>query len=98
LLTLHPFPTRRSSDLTAQGPVTIDLRDSVDDIMANQAVADALTEMIGAVVEEDSRLVRFGSDIFPEEAIERFSKGDFRRIKDFLDRKSTRLNSSHVAI
>jgi hypothetical protein len=74
---------------TADGPQTIDLRDSVDDLLANEAVASALTEMIGQAVEEDTRLVRFGSDIFPEEAIERFSKGDFRRIKDFLDEPET---------
>ena len=68
---------------------TIDLRQPIDDILADEAVAQALTGMINAVVDEDTRLVRFGSDIFPEEAIERFSKGDFRRIKDFLDEPDT---------
>jgi hypothetical protein len=74
---------------TPDGPVTVDLRDPVDDILANEAVASALREMVGAAVEEDGRLIRFGSDIFPEEAVERFSKGDFRRIKDFLDEPET---------
>lgn len=74
---------------TDEGPIVFDLRDSAEDIMANEALAGALTELISAIVDEDSRLVRFGSDIFPEEAIERFSKGDFRRIKDFLDEPET---------
>ena len=37
----------------------------------------------------DAILRTTGSDIFPEEAIERFSKGDFRRIKDFLQEPET---------
>ena len=74
---------------TPDGPVTIDLRNSVDEIFGDTAVASALAGLINAAVEEDSRLVRFGSDIFPEEAIDRFSKGDFRRIKDFLDEPET---------
>jgi hypothetical protein len=74
---------------TDDGPITFDLRDSVDDLMANDALADALTELFGAIMQEDSRLVRFGSEVFPEEAIERFSKGDFRRIKDFLEEPET---------
>jgi hypothetical protein len=74
---------------TDEGPITFDLRDPVDDLMANQALANALTELFGAIVAEDSRLVHFGSEVFPEEAIERFSKGDFRRIKDFLDEPET---------
>lgn len=74
---------------TADGPATIDLRQEPEDIMADEAVAAALMEMINAAVEEDARIVRFGSDVFPEEAVERFSKGDFRRIKDFLDEPET---------
>ena len=75
--------------VTDEGPITFDLREPAEEIMANEQLAGALTQLIGAIVDEDSRLVRFGSDIFPEEAIERFSKGDFRRIKDFLDEPDT---------
>ncbi len=57
--------------------------------MSNEAVANALTAMIARAVEDDNRLVSFGADIFPEEAVERFSKGEFRRIKDFLDEPET---------
>jgi hypothetical protein len=34
-------------------------------------------------------MVRFGSDMFPEESVQRFSKGDFRRIKEYLDEPET---------
>ena len=74
---------------TADGPVTIDLQQSLDDIMSDEAAANALMSMISQVVEDDSRIVRFGSEVFPEEALERFSKGDFRRIKDFLAEPET---------
>ncbi|MFL5734854.1 MAG: hypothetical protein ACJ78Q_16985 [Chloroflexia bacterium] len=74
---------------TDDGQITFDLRDSVDDLMANEPLAGALTQLFDAIVQEDSRLVRFGSEVFPEEAVERFSKGDFRRIKDFLDEPET---------
>lgn len=75
--------------MTPDGSLPVDLREPVDDIMSNPAVADALTSLVAANIEQDSRLVRFGSDIFPEEAVERFSKGDFRRIKDFLAEPET---------
>jgi hypothetical protein len=74
---------------TLEGTFTIDLRQPADEILANESVASALMDMLSTAVEEDARIVRFGSDIFPEEAIERFSKGDFRRIKDFLDEPET---------
>lgn len=74
---------------TAEGPVTIDLRDSVEQILANRTVAEGLEDMIRMAAQTDTRLVSFGADIFPEEALERFSKGDFRRIKEYLDEPET---------
>lgn len=69
--------------------VTIDLNQPVDSIMENQSAVAALSAMIGAAVQNDSRLLHFGADIFPEEATERFSKGDYRRIKEYLDEPET---------
>ncbi len=69
--------------------VTVDLNQPVDAIMENRSAVAALSAMIGAAVENDSRLLHFGADIFPEEATERFSKGDYRRIKEYLDEPET---------
>lgn len=74
---------------TADGGITIDLLTDLDELMADEAVFAALSEMVGATVEADTRLVSFGSDIFPEEGVERFSKGDFRRIREYLDEPET---------
>jgi hypothetical protein len=74
---------------TADGPITVDLTQSIDDILAGEAVYAALTSMIGPAVESDTRLITFGSDIFPDEATERFSKGDYRRIKEYLEEPET---------
>ena len=74
---------------TADGSITVDLRESVDDILADDAVADALERMIESTVAADARIVHFGSDMFPDESVQRFSKGDFRRIKEYLDEPET---------
>ena len=71
------------------GPITVDLNQPLDDILADEAVEGALIALIEPVLASDTRLIRFGSDIFPEEAIERFSKGDYRRIKEYLDEPET---------
>jgi hypothetical protein len=71
------------------GPITIDLRDPIDEILLDDDLANALTIMIGQAVENDIRIVSFGSEIFPDEAVERFSKGDYRRIKEYLDEPET---------
>jgi hypothetical protein len=69
--------------------VTVDLNQPVDAIMGNLDAVAALSAMINTAVENDSRLLHFGADIFPEEATERFSKGDYRRIKEYLDEPET---------
>lgn len=74
---------------TASGPVTFDLTASVDEIVENEAVVTTLEAAIGSMLENDTRIVRFGSEIFVEEATERFSKGDFRRIREYLEEPET---------
>ena len=69
--------------------VTVDLNQPVDTIIENQDAVAALSAMINTAVENDLRLIHFGADIFPEEATERFSKGDYRRIKEYLDEPET---------
>lgn len=71
------------------GAVTVDLNQPVDTIMENESVVTALSAMISAAVENDTRLINFGADIFPEEVVERFSKGDYRRIKEYLEEPET---------
>jgi hypothetical protein len=72
------------------GPVTVNLVEPLDDILANEEAAAALEALISdAVTANDTRLIRFGSDIFVEEATERFSKGDYRRIKEYLEEPET---------
>lgn len=74
---------------TADGLVTIDLTQPVDEILEDEAVAAGLEAMVAALIENDSRLVSFGSDLFTDEASERFSKGDFRRIREYLEEPET---------
>ncbi|MEO8288245.1 MAG: hypothetical protein ABI670_17600 [Chloroflexota bacterium] len=72
------------------GPITIDLTQPVDEILLDDAAAAALEKLVSdAVTANDTRLIRFGSDIFAEEATERFSKGDYRRIKEYLEEPET---------
>ena len=59
------------------GPVTINLVEPVDDILANEEAAAALEALISAAVAaNDTRLIRFGSESSPKKPLERFSKGD----------------------
>ncbi len=76
-----PRPVRYDFE-TGEGIVTIDLNTPIDDIMAEYG--PALEAMLDKALREDFRFASFGEDWFPEEGIERFSKGDFRRIKDYL--------------
>lgn len=72
-----------------QGAVTFDLNNPIDEILLDDAVTAALASSIGAAVANDTRLIQFGADIFPDEATERFSKGDYRRIKEYLEEPET---------
>ncbi|HUS15251.1 MAG TPA: hypothetical protein VM536_09570, partial [Chloroflexia bacterium] len=76
-----PRPVRYSID-TADGPVVIDLTTSHDDILA--AHGAQMEAMLEQAVRDDFRFASFGGDWYPEDHVERFSKGDFRRVKDYL--------------
>ena len=79
-----PVPLRpvRFTLPTAGGAATLDLAGDLDAIIAEHG--DALTTMLGKALGEDFRFASFGGDWYPEDHVERFSKGDFRRIKDYL--------------
>ncbi|HUS16776.1 MAG TPA: hypothetical protein VM536_17410, partial [Chloroflexia bacterium] len=76
-----PRPVRYSID-TAEGPVVIDLTTSHDDILA--AHGAQMEAMLEQALRDDFRFASFGGDWYPEDHVERFSKGDFRRVKDYL--------------
>ncbi len=67
---------------TADGTATLDLAGDLDAVMAEHG--DALTALLGKALGEDFRFASFGGDWYPEDHVERFSKGDFRRVKDYL--------------
>src|SRR5207253_9431173 len=82
---LHSFPTRRSSDLYIL----------VDEFQDTNIAQLELLWLLGG---EHRNIVAVGDD---DQAIYRFrgaSFGSFTIFLQKLDRKSTRLNSSHVAI
>src|SRR5207253_8942104 len=88
---LHSFPTRRSSDLLVELDDAFGLVADVDDDVVADDVEDlALDDLVGL---EDLFLV---GDVVEDVALEVF----FELVLeiDVEDRKSTRLNSSHVAI
>jgi hypothetical protein len=67
---------------TPEGPQTVNLTTSLDETL--QEYGPQLEEALGKALAEDFRFASFGGDWYPEEHVERFSKGDFRRIKDYL--------------
>src|SRR5690349_23164306 len=87
-LALHSFPTRRSSDLVQ--------RYSLEEGLSQQDV--------NAIAQDEQGFMWFGT----EDGLNRFDGYEFRQlrhdradpnsIKPCSDRKSTRLNSSHVEI
>src|SRR5207249_12182725 len=94
---LHSFPTRRSSDLFADDRLLLLCQHF--HLLAPRGNAAALSEIFYAYGLE-RLLVRRGTD-----SAQRFIAELFVRVRHgryaaflFLDRKSTRLNSSHVSI
>jgi hypothetical protein len=67
---------------TPNGPQTIDLSRPVDELMADYGAVVA--DMVERALHDDFRLVSFADEWYVEDQVERFSKGDFRRIKDYL--------------
>ncbi|MBK9713726.1 MAG: hypothetical protein IPO81_20875 [Kouleothrix sp.] len=64
--------------------VQIDLRRPVGDLMAQYG--PTLVAQFRAALENDAlrRIVTFGSDAYPEAAVESFGKNDLRRTRDYL--------------
>src|SRR5690606_42012783 len=92
------FPTRRSSDLDTEAAADVD-QVEVDAVRLVQVPADAQR---GPVVVEQPpgvELVARGEDLQPGHAhpVEACRVGQ-EGVEVLLDRKSTRLNSSHVKI
>src|SRR5438045_7079765 len=85
--TLHPFPTRRSSDLETQ---IWALKDVSFDVKKGEVVG-----IIGRNGAGKSTLLRILSRITPPTEGSALVRG---RLGSLLDRKSTRLNSSHLGI
>jgi hypothetical protein len=64
------------------GDATLDVTGDVDAILAEHG--PALEALLGKAMGEDFRYAEFGGDWYPEDHVERFSKGDFRRVKEYL--------------
>src|SRR5437867_9845391 len=86
LLLLHPFPTRRSSDLH-YGRVNV-----------NTATASEIAEVLGLLPQEAEAIVKYRRDKEKFEDFEALSKTPGVAVEKLEDRKSTRLNSSHRTI
>lgn len=67
---------------TANGPQTVDLSHPVDDLYADYG--SEFEQMLRRAVADDFRFVNFGGQWYLEDMVERLSKGDLRRIKEFL--------------
>src|SRR5207249_7387083 len=94
LSTLHPFPTRRSSDLQAEADITSNHL---------EAAAELLTlrrDRIQIIDAENNRLKEDEQEKQESGEEQKKPKPKGRKAKEpkKQDRKSTRLNSSHVSI
>ncbi len=67
---------------TEDGEATIDLAPGVDAVLEEHGAT--LDAMMSRALHDDFRFASFGALWYPEEHVERFSKGDFRRIKEYL--------------
>src|SRR5699024_11842741 len=84
---IHSFPTRRSSDLNNRGFVF----DNLEEWMPTKILKtqEEFFEKLIFLLESEKDV---------DEAKRRMLKGKFFKYHDNQDRKSTRLNSSHVSI
>src|SRR5439155_21657012 len=88
-LDLHSFPTRRSSDLEE----LIGLRAAVAQLPERERQVMALCYFEELSMREIARVLRV-----TESRVCQIRQRAVQRLRERLDRKSTRLNSSHVAI
>src|SRR5690606_41452267 len=85
---LHSFPTRRSSDLEVQNLIPEGLRTlDLKEFLERMEGMDPFFEDIKKA-QRPGHVLRYVGDLH----------GDLQQDKGVLDRKSTRLNSSHVKI
>src|SRR5690606_39817386 len=95
---LHSFPTRRSSDL-------IEYLRQMHDVSRAIIITDRVMVDLGYVKKVTDQLnlrrnhvdIQLFCDVEPDPSIDTVYKG-YELMKSFKDRKSTRLNSSHVKI
>src|SRR5207253_6232781 len=91
---LHPFPTRRSSDLVSVPACGVPLAAGT----VPKAPDVVVTEPLGAALEQAARPAAAAT----AHATSAVARRDLLTVRDRAalrpDRKSTRLNSSHVAI
>src|SRR5207249_12012835 len=93
-LHLHPFPTRRSSDLIAGYPAPV--KSALDAAEEERLRAYEAKWAEGGSI---SFLYSFSDLLLSKDANETASEFVRRKIRGTVkDRKSTRLNSSHVSI
>src|SRR5690606_41917054 len=85
----HPFPTRRSSDLAEQTR----LRDA-----GNADAARAVDALASKLITEPVRYGKPGLQAHISYLAGMTARTDQKVGRDAIDRKSTRLNSSHVKI
>src|SRR5690606_40525964 len=94
---LHSFPTRRSSDL-----VQAENSDDYVKLLVKLSSLRNQISLTGKVypnVQNEKNLdLILDVDRMDLRAIDRFTAGQIRKSRGFIDRKSTRLNSSHVKI
>src|SRR5207253_9934978 len=95
---LHSFPTRRSSDLEFRqmtaGPFIVRNRTRGSTLGCDVRLADTPGARRIGLLRHDKLNTGQGLWIYPTQAIHTFGM----RFPIDVDRKSTRLNSSHVAI
>src|SRR5207253_8661520 len=97
LLALHPFPTRRSSDLSALEDLTTSTLQALSGMWARLQYLAGLQSARGEY--RHWGLARTYGSQATQEACQEAHRGVLSNIlRTPLDRKSTRLNSSHVAI
>src|SRR5947207_8489122 len=89
---LHSFPTRRSSDLKITMGVIVGNRGFFPDHLAKSG----REEMLQALQTANIDAVVLGPEQSKYGVIETYEEA--KRCADLLDRKSTRLNSSHTVI
>src|SRR5207249_9866316 len=94
--TLHSFPTRRSSDLTGRIPKTQPYAFSADE--GADVGVDNETMVSNDYKPGENKFTGKIISVTIDTKPSNLSAADDKAVEDAEDRKSTRLNSSHVSI